>query len=266
MRDVQSFDNGSWLAVMALWVALPLAAWGLNLLGRRLKAQERALAAERAEREAAERERLIAQERARIARDIHDDLGAALTEIALLADVDTNGVSEASTGTDLRIIAGRARSALLSLEEIVWAVEPGNDNLRRLADYLCSLAEGCFDAAGVRCRREVPTDLPEVEVRADVRHNIAMAVKEALVNAVKHAGAKEVRLGLTWEPPLLRIEVEDDGVGIDMNAAPRAGHGLRNQRERMAAVFGKAEVGPGSRGGTLAAFDVTLDVPEGDGP
>lgn len=239
----------------ALLIALPVGVWCVRAV--------RALAAERAKRAAAEWERAIAQERARIARDIHDDLGAALTEIAMRADMGTGGDSYKAARPNLDVIAERARGALLSLEEIVWAVEPGNDNLTRLADYLCSLAGGCLEAAGLRCRREVPTGLPEIDLRADVRHNIAMAVKEALVNAVKHSGGKEVRLGLAWEPPLLRIEVEDDGAGFETNGAAHTGCGLRNQKERMTAVGGRAHVGRGSRGGTLAVFEVSLDLLEG---
>lgn len=250
-----------WVAV-GLLVLWGVAAWvWIGVLRRRMAAGREALRAEVAEREAAEHERVIAQERARIARDIHDDLGGALTTIALLSDA---AMEHGADGGNLEAIGARAREAIVALDEIVWAVDPGSDRLDRLADCLCALAEGCFDGTGIRCLRDVPMHLPGWPIRADVRHNIAMAVKEALVNALRHSGAREVRLGLTWEAPRLRVDVEDDGVGFDAGATGRVRRGLTNQQDRMAQVGGRVGIAPRPGGGTRVKFEVCLDSGEAD--
>ncbi len=255
--------SGWWLWVaVGLLVLWGVAAWvWIGVLRRRMAAGREALRAEVAEREAAEHERVIAQERARIARDIHDDLGGALTTIALLSDA---AMEHGADGGNLEAIGARAREAIVALDEIVWAVDPGSDRLDRLADCLCALAEGCFDGTGIRCLRDVPMHLPGWPIRADVRHNIAMAVKEALVNALRHSGAREVRLGLTWEAPRLRVDVEDDGVGFDAGATGRVRRGLTNQQDRMAQVGGRVGIAPRPGGGTRVKFEVCLDSGEAD--
>lgn len=248
----------SWLPLAAVLLALAGALVWIGVLHARIGSLRRALRGQASARGAAEFDRVIAQERARIARDMHDDLGAGLTEIALISD------AAAKCGTDrdgLRIIGTRAREALLALDEIVWAVDPGCDSLPRLADYLSCLADGCFEAAAVRCVRQVPIDLPEWPIRADVRHNIALAAKEALVNALRHARASEVRLRLEWDAPTLRLVVEDDGTGFDTGQPTGAGRGLANQRERMAQVGGWARVERMPAGGTRVTLEATMDAP-----
>ncbi len=239
-------DIGVVAGLLLIW-GVAAGVW-IGVLLRRMAAGREALRAETAEREVAEHERVIAQERARIARDIHDDLGGALTTIALLSDA---AIEQGAEGGSLEAIGSRTREAIVALDEIVWAVDPGSDRLDRLADCLCSLAEGVFDGTGIRCLRDVPMHLPGWPIRADVRHNIAMAVKEALVNAL--------RLGLTWEAPRLRIEVEDDGVGLEAGETGRVRHGLTNQQDRMAQVAGRVEIAPRAGGGTRVKFEVCLD-------
>ncbi|MGC9944637.1 MAG: histidine kinase, partial [Verrucomicrobiota bacterium] len=106
-----------------------------------------------------ERERAVASERTRIARDIHDEVGAELAQIGLLADMGME--SQGDQGSDRFFqIAKHARYLVAVMDEIVWAVNPQNDNLTRLADYLCQMADECFADSSVRLVKEVPTQLP----------------------------------------------------------------------------------------------------------
>lgn len=211
-----------------------------------------------------ERQQAVERERARIARDIHDELGAGLTQISLLADV--GGVHPADAkeaAAAFTKIGARAREAVRSLDEIVWAANPRNDFLPRLADYLCQLADDAFEAGAVRCRKEVPTGLPAIPVGAEVRHNLAMAVKEALANSLKHAQARTVKLRLEWNVPELVVTVEDDGVGFDVDKMQSPGDGLGNQRTRLKEIGGTVEINSAPGRGTCSVFRLKLGSPPG---
>jgi signal transduction histidine kinase len=204
-----------------------------------------------------ERERAVASERTRIARDIHDEVGAELAQIGLLADMGAE--SEMKLGSDRFFqIARRARHLVAVMDEIVWAVNPKNDNLTRLADYLCQVADDCFTDSPVKLMKEVPMQLPEIPVRAEVRHDLTLAVKEAFANLLKHSRASEARLRLSWNQPDLEISVEDNGCGFDP-AIPSHGNGLANQQARLKRIGGTVELVSHAGGGTRIFFRVKLD-------
>jgi signal transduction histidine kinase len=208
-----------------------------------------------------ERVHAMEQERTRIAQDIHDELGAGLAQIGLLADLGGGEPSDwAEARRNFGGIAQRARASVTALDEIVWAVNPSNDNLRRLGDYLCHMADECFENSTTRCYKEVPTGLPLVPVRAEVRHNLTLAVKEALTNTLKHAHASEVWLRLSWVQPELRLVVEDNGRGFDPASAIDTGNGLGNQRVRLEKLGGVVELQSEPGRGTRTTFRVRLDA------
>ena len=143
----------------------------------------------------AEQQHALEQERARIAQDLHDELGSTLTRLSLLSglmrtDKDNPEQVEAHASK----LAQSADQTVRALEEIVWAVRPGSDTLQSLMDYIAHFANELFDGNSTRCRLDLPHDLPATPLPPDVRHNIFLIVKEALTNALKHAGAGEVQV------------------------------------------------------------------------
>ena len=250
LEVVPRFWQTWWFHIGAGAMVIGTVASGVHLVARR-KA--------RAELERLERRHAMERERARIARDIHDELGAGLAQIALLADL---GGGAQTDRRDVRrsfaAIAQRARSTVASLDEIVWAVNPRNDNLTRLADYLCRQAEECFENSSIRCYKEVPTNLPPTTIHAETRHNLTLAVKEALTNTLRHARASEVWLRLSWADPDLEIVVEDNGCGFNPAAVLDQGNGLGNQRGRLNKIGGVAEVRSELGRGTCTTFRIRL--------
>lgn len=185
------------------------------------------------------------RERLRIARDMHDDVGARLTYIALLADRiqrDSNAYPRAEDNP-LQNLAENARAAVGALDNIVWAVNPGHDTVGSLADYLCEYAPLYLQAAGVECILDFKVSNPQHPLGLTVRHALLMAVKEALQNVVKHAAATSVRLVFREQNGQVEISVSDNGCGM---AHPPAGaierHGLDNMRRRLADLGGTCEV------------------------
>ncbi len=188
-------------------------------------------------------------ERRRIARDIHDDLGATLTRMLWLGEM--SGSPEAAQ-VHMRKVATAAREMSQSLEAIVWAVRPENDSLRSLVTYLGRRMDELFEGTNTAYRFIAPHELPERMVFAEARHNVFLACKEALTNALKHSKAEEVRLELTCTDDTCQILITDNGLGFDPQASRRAGAaGLKNMRSRMEEIHGdfelQSEAGKGTR-------------------
>jgi signal transduction histidine kinase len=207
----------------------------------------------------AEQESALERERARIAQDLHDDLGSSLTRISLLsgllrADKDNPAQVEVHASK----LSLSADQTVRALEEIVWAVRPGSDTLQSLVDYITHFASELFMDGPTRCRLDVPAELPVQPLPPDVRHNIFLIVKEALTNALKHAGAAEVQLQIKVTPPTLEIVITDNGRGFDAGAAATAGrrNGLGNMKRRAEAVGGRLNLASALQQGTRVEFKV----------
>jgi signal transduction histidine kinase len=194
-------------------------------------------------------------ERSRIARDIHDDVGSALTQITLLGDLGSRGGSapQVMEGQFERI-SSQAREAVRALDAIVWTVNPKNDSLSVTVSYLCQTVHDITRDAGIRCRLEIPEDIPEVKLGATVRHNLLLAAKEAVHNVLKHAGATVLRLRLECGAENLRLEILDDGCGLDPAASKLTRTGLDSMRQRMTDVGGSLEISFLTEQGTTVAF------------
>ena len=207
----------------------------------------------------AEQEGALERERARIAQDLHDDLGSSLTRLSLLsglikADKDNPEQVEAHAGK----LAESADQTVRSLEEIVWAVRPGSDTLQSLVDYITHFATELFEGSPTRCRLDVPDELPMRPLPPDVRHNIFLIIKEALTNTLKHAGAGEVHLQIKATPRILEIIIADNGKGFGVDSVAAAGHrnGFGNMKRRAGAVGGKLNLTSAPGQGARVEFSV----------
>ena len=247
LRVTPRFWQTRWFApvVVAAVVAM-LGLWGVWRTRSRMRRRMEVL----------EMGHAIERERARIARDIHDDLGTNLSEILMISEAES--AEPADAARRLRRIGGKTRSLIQALDEIVWAVGPANDNLPKLADYLCAVSEELCESAGVRCWHEVPPDLPMLPLAVDYRHQVFLAVKEAFNNALKHAKATEVWLVLQLACGELRIEVRDNGCGISTGGNGHPGNGLTNMRARIASLGGQMEIRSEPAAGTTVSFRIPL--------
>jgi signal transduction histidine kinase len=221
--------------------------------------------------ELAERERAIERERARIAKDMHDDLGAHLTEIALLSEFAQQPEARPEqVQADVRKITGRARELTRSLDEIVWAVNPQNDTLENFVSYACSFAEDYLRLARIACRLEVPERIASVSLATDVRHNLFLVVKEAINNVVKHAAASEVWIRIAQETELFKLTIRDNGKGfapasmggnvVESSERGRCGNGLVNMRQRTESIGGQFEVRSGANEGTSIRLAIRIST------
>ena len=189
-----------------------------------------------------EQETALHRERARIAKDIHDDLGANLTQISLLGDLVEQDLASPQLAVDhARTLSRTARQLMKSLDETVWAANPRNDTLGHLLDYVGQFAVDFLRTAGVRCRVDFPLEPPARAVSAEARHHLFLGVKEALHNIVKHARATEVKLRATISAEALQLTVEDDGRGFAVKPDDALADGLRNMQQRLAEIGGRGQ-------------------------
>jgi signal transduction histidine kinase/ligand-binding sensor domain-containing protein len=206
----------------------------------------------------------LEKERARIARDIHDQVGASLTQLSLLGELvesDKNHPEEVEGHA--RQIEQTALDTTRALDEIVWTVNPANDTLDGLITYVCKYAQDYLAVAGLRYRLEAPPQLPATPVSPELRHNVFLAAKESITNVVRHAQATAVLVRLELEPNRFTLEIQDNGrglSGLDPKAA-QTRNGLSNMRKRMEDIGGSFAIGPAPEGGTR----VRLIAPLGNG-
>ena len=206
-----------------------------------------------------EMQHAVERERLRISQDMHDDIGGILTRVSIMSDVGESAADGNKTARgQFERIGKQVRSAVQSLDEIVWATNPKNDNLRRFADYVGRFADEFFENTPVRCWQEIPTDLPEQPLRADVRHDIFLAVKEAFNNVLKHSEATEVWLKLAVENRVVRLAITDNGRGFCAEALADNGSGLNNMRARLTGCAGRAEIVSAPLQGTKIRFTFPL--------
>jgi signal transduction histidine kinase len=212
--------------------------------------------------EQSERRRAIEAERMRIAQDLHDDMGARLTQISLASGLALrNTPAESAAIGDLRRLDRAARDVAIALDEIVWAVNPAHDTLEGLGNYISQYVTEITAESSTRCRLEIPALLPARFISSGVRHHLLMALKEALNNALKHSGASEVRVQLTFHDPTLTLTVSDNGCGFDSSRAP-AGNGIANMRRRLEAAGGACEMESSAGRGTRVTFRLQLEANE----
>lgn len=266
--DVRVLSRPSWwtlrhtLTVFGSMAVIILAGliW-IALLRRQVEERTNQLAAEIRRHEFTERQRELEQERTRIAQDLHDDLGASLTQIRFLSVLESRDAQLPETTRDrMKQVSEKSREMVASLDEIVWAVNPANDLLPNLANYLCHFAEEFFRSTAVRCRLDVDDSLPPVSLTSEVRHDLYLAVREALNNIAKHSQATELWLRIRFGPAeMLSIVIEDNGRGFTPGD-PALGDGLINMRARLERIGGRFEFESRAGVGVICRLILPVEV------
>ena len=242
----------------ALALALALTGFWITQLRRQVEQRTAQLQQEIHARELAERARALEAERARIARDLHDDLGSSLAEIAMLAKSQPLH-REANAGFPalLDAITDRARGLIAALDVIVWAVDPEENTLQSLADYFSGFADEYLSNCGIVCRFEIPISFPAITLDGRLRHDLFLAVKEVLHNIVRHSRASEVQFVMALADGRLEITIADNGKGF-VAGTEHAGHGLKNLAGRLGKLDGTFQIDSRTGAGTTARIQLRL--------
>ena len=191
-----------------------------------------------------QKERLLLEgERARIARDIHDDLGSRMTQLVLHGEVAQSDLPANSTvRPQLNRICEEAREILSSVDEILWAMNPRRDTLHDFASFVCGYAQEFLKPTHIQCLFEVDPEMSVAAFDLPLRRSLLMAIKETLNNAVKHSEATELLLQIHLQGQRLIVVVRDNGKGFDSGASKSGGNGLINLAQRMQELGGSCTV------------------------
>ncbi len=256
LRVLPHFWQTWWFRSTAWAGSVGLVGLGAALIVRRRSRRRLA---------AVERQRTLEQERGRIARDIHDDLGSSLTRIVMLSESARAGIDPPEqVASHLDEINQTSRELTVRMGEIVWAVNPEHDTLDSFATFAGNHARTFLQRAGIRCRLDVPVALPARPLESAVRHHLFLAFKEAVHNAARHAGATSVQITLTFIHGQLALSVQDDGRGIEPARMTTPGHGLANMKRRLAELGGQCVLESAPGRGCTVHLRVTL--PPADAP
>jgi len=240
-------------------VTVGMAAAGFSVAAIRYSAWRKA------QRVIAELGRMTAvqAERARIARDLHDGLGADLTQVALLselAQVNFDQPDRARAYVDDTFRA--AQKLTRAVDEVVWTLDPSNDTLARFGPYVADFVQEYLETADLDCRLTLPDRWPDQQIAPSLRHHLFLSIKEALRNIVAHAKASAVCMEIRLEDNLLALTISDDGCGFDPlggeRSRPGGGHGLANMRKRMADVGGTLDIDSAAGKGTTLRLQAKL--------
>lgn len=196
-----------------------------------------------------DKQRAIEAERNRISKDMHDEIGSGLTQIALLSELmQTQKKADEQLKKDVGNISSSARKLVESMSEIIWALNPRNDSLENLLAYLREQTLAGFEPFDIRYTIQFPDEVPFVKLSNEQRRNLFLAAKEALNNALKHSGADEISLSMEYKNNTIHFYINDNGKGIDESKIKIASNGLRNMRKRMADINGTFDLNSDASG------------------
>ncbi|HEX6649726.1 MAG TPA: two-component regulator propeller domain-containing protein [Pyrinomonadaceae bacterium] len=210
--------------------------------------------------------RLIELERVRtrIATDLHDDIGASLSKIAILSDVagqELSTMRDSPVAAPLAQIADTSRDCVDAMSDIVWAVNPKRDHLSDLTHRMRRFAEDLLDAKGIDFTIRSTLNEKDAPLGADLRREVYLIFKECINNVVKHSDCSKAELTFTVSGPWLRIAITDNGKGFEPgangNSSGMGGHGLAGMERRAQALGGSLKIDSAISSGTT----VTLQVP-----
>ncbi len=193
--------------------------------------------------------------RMRIAADLHDDLGASLSRVAILSEIVNRqaGLAQSEPGRRLTEIAETARGLVDSMGDIVWAIDPRRDNMQSLLRRVRQLLSETLEPLGIAWALDTDPELEGLSMAPERRRNVFLMVKEAVYNAARHSHCARVSTTIAVEDGECRVEVRDDGCGIP-DPEPETGNGLGNMRTRARAIGGTLGIFPAAGGGTVVTM------------
>jgi signal transduction histidine kinase len=185
--------------------------------------------------------------RTRIATDLHDDLGANLSRIAILSDLAARRAAEREESTaQVQEIGRSARELVDVASDIVWSTDPRRDDVGSVLVRVRSFAADVLEGRGIAWTLEAPPEPHGIKLEPGQRRHLYLVLKEAILNAARHSRAKRATIAVERRDGWLEVRVSDDGAGFDEAAlagsASRSGNGLANMRARAREASGEVAV------------------------
>lgn len=203
-------------------------------------------------------EKVVRRERARIAADLHDNLGGGLTQLALLGETSLRSLpAKSKEAAAMEQLCDQSRELARGMNETVWLINSQRDTIADFASYVAGYAETFFRNSDIRCLFDIEPDLPALPCDIGTRRNLFLALKEALNNTLRHSGATTVKLSIHRRRNELTVTLNDDGRGLDP-ASNSGGNGLKNMSLRAAEAGGRFSISSHPGQGCTLSFHIPL--------
>jgi signal transduction histidine kinase len=191
------------------------------------------------------------EERTRISTDMHDDLGSGITAIRLYSELAKNKIN-AEAVPEIEKISSSANELLNNMNAIIWTMNSSNDSLENMIAYIRNYTQEYLENTGINCNFNNENDLPNLVVSGQIRRNVFLVIKETLNNILKHSKATKVTFTFSKVADGLLLNIQDNGIGIDLDHKRRFGNGLNNMKKRMEEM--KIDFSIENKNGTLVTL------------
>ena len=194
--------------------------------------------------------------RSKIAADLHDDIGAGLTEISIMGEVITQKLPHEARQMVLQEtekIGTTARGLVSSMSDIVWLVNPRRDSLYDLVSRLGDSFKETLNALNIQFRTENLESLKSIRLKMEYRQHLLLIFKEAINNSLKYSGCTEISLKVSLKGKKLDMRLVDDGTGFDVQDI-QTGNGLKNMEDRASSIGGSLTIRSSANEGTEVEF------------
>ena len=229
--QLQGQRNMKWALVAGLFFLLGIGAFVITRLREQQRRRSEAL-------------------RQKIASDLHDDVGSTLSSISILSESFVRNVEADLDKTRFGNIGEKARTALESISDIVWSVNPENDSMDKLLTRMSSYAAEILENVGTELLFQVGEDMEALSMPIEQRKDFYLIFKEAINNTAKYSGATQVWVKLSKSAQKITLEIKDNGKGFDF-ATVKNGNGLKNMVSRAERMNGKLHIDSAVEKGTV---------------
>lgn len=201
----------------------------------------------------------LSTERNRIATDMHDDLGAGLSQIMYLTREAIDKTNDGSLKLILKKTRTKSDNLIDKMNDIIWSLNTSNIYLEDLLVYMKSSFSEFIEILPKKFSFNMPENIPAIELKNEVKRNVYLVCKEAIHNSLKHSKASEISMSILIQSKNLNIEIVDNGIGFDVNKNSLKGNGLNNYFKRMNSIGGTVSL-DSNKNGTTIKFIIPLDV------
>lgn len=201
--------------------------------------------------------------RARISRDLHDDMGSTLQSISVMSEIarmKSQSGNQQESIPMIEKIGSASREMVEKMNDIVWAVNPKNDNFENIILHMRAFGGELLAGKDIALHFKADSDLNNIRLSMEKRKSFFLVYKEALNNAYKYSGAKNVNVEISRTHHTLTLVVEDDGVGFNMHEdrLKTGGNGLKNMNSRAAELNGNVSITSAPGRGTKVSLAANL--------
>lgn len=235
-------------------VSLNFLFMNLSLIFRSKEIQNEKIQLEIQKRDELNRQRM------NISNDLHDDAGASLSSLYLYSTMAESAVGKDTQAAQKHLsrISKGLREVMENMNDIVWAVSRDDRNEKLFSSRIKDFAYELSDATGIDIHYHIDPELERLIKDVQVRRNLLLITKEALNNAMKHSGARQVTVSLHRNDDHLQLSVADDGCGFDPELS-KSGHGLSTLKNRAESIGGKLSIDSSLQGkGTTITCTIPL--------